>query len=61
MIRKKDAALDLGATLRQVKAPMITIECRACGSTHALERKLLLRKHGAGMTFARLRRMAAIA
>ncbi len=57
---KENAAVDLTATLRQVKAPLITVECLACGRTDTLERKLLVRKHGAGMTFARLRRMAAM-
>ncbi|WJH38697.1 hypothetical protein N7E02_04805 (plasmid) [Aliirhizobium terrae] len=60
MNRKENGALDLSATLRQVKAPLITVECRACGRTDTLERKMLVRKHGAGMTFARLRRMAAM-
>ncbi len=57
---KEIAALDLSATLRQVKAPLITVECRACGRTDTLERKVLVRKHGAGMTFSKLRRMAAM-
>ncbi len=39
---------------------MISVECRACGRSDALERKILVRKHGASMTFARLRRMAAM-
>ncbi|TNM60295.1 hypothetical protein FHP24_26215 [Aliirhizobium smilacinae] len=52
--------LDLTATLRQVKVPIITIECRSCGRSDGLERKVLVRKHGAEMTFARLRRMAAM-
>ncbi len=51
---------DLATTLKQVKEPMIKVECRTCGRSDALERKVLVRKHGAGMTFARLRRMAAM-
>lgn len=57
---KEIAVLDLSATLRQVKVPVITVECRACGRTDTIERKVLVQKHGAGITFARLRRMAAI-
>lgn len=51
---------DLATTLRQVKEPTIKAECRTCGRSDVLERKVLVRKHGAGMTFARLRRMAAM-
>lgn len=51
---------DLATTLREVKVSMITIECRACGRSDALERKILVRKHGAHMSFAKLRRMAAM-
>lgn len=53
-------ALDLNATLRQVRVPVITIECRACGRSDGVDRKVLVRKHGAEITFARLRRMAAM-
>nr|WP_286195149.1 hypothetical protein [Agrobacterium sp. Ap1] len=47
-------------TLRQVKMPVIAVECRLCKRSDELERKILVRKHGAGITFARLRRMAAM-
>jgi hypothetical protein len=57
---KEIAVFDLSATLRQVKVPVIAVECRACGRTDTIERKVLVRKHGSGMTFARLRRMAAM-
>lgn len=56
----RPAVFELTTTLREVKVPIITIECRACGRSDALQRKILVRKHGAGMTFARLRRMAAM-
>jgi hypothetical protein len=56
----KAAVIDLTMTLREVKVSSITIECRACGHSDVLERKTLVRKHGAGMSFARLRRMAAM-
>lgn len=52
--------LHLTATLRQVNVFVSSIECRACGRSDELERKVLVRKHGSGMTFARLRRMAAM-
>jgi hypothetical protein len=51
---------DVATTLRDVKVSMITIECRACGRSDAIERRILVRKHGADMSFARLRRMAAM-
>lgn len=40
--------------------PVITVECRLCERSDDLKRKVLVRKHGAGITFARLRRMAAM-
>ena len=39
---------------------MITIECRACGRSDALERKILVRKHGADISLVKLRRVAAM-
>lgn len=52
--------LDLTATLRQVPDPVIAVECRTCGRRGALDRAALVKKHGAGVTFSRLRRMAAM-
>lgn len=52
--------LDLTATLRQVRDPVIAVECRRCGRQGTLDRAALVKKHGASVTFARLRRMAAI-
>ncbi|WP_342635719.1 hypothetical protein [Rhizobium deserti] len=52
--------MDLNATLRQVRDIVITVECAACGRSGQLDRAILLTKHGAAVTFARLRRMAAM-
>jgi hypothetical protein len=52
--------LDLNATLRQVRDSVIAVECSACGRSGQLDRATLLKKHGASVTFARLRRMAAM-
>jgi hypothetical protein len=53
-------ALDLNATLRQVRDSVITVECSACGRSGHLARATLIKKHGAGVTVARLRRIAAM-
>jgi hypothetical protein len=52
--------LDLNATLRQVRDNVIAVECSACGRFGQLDRATLLKKHGGSVTFARLRRMAAM-
>jgi hypothetical protein len=57
--RKSKKPLDLSATLRQVRDPVIEVECRACDRRGSYERAALVKKHGASVTFARLRRMAA--
>ncbi|PWE54444.1 hypothetical protein DEM27_20260 [Metarhizobium album] len=57
---RKASQLDLTATLRQVRDPVITVECRLCGRSGQLERATLVKKHGAGVSFGRLRRMAAM-
>lgn len=54
------SSLDLKATLRQVRDPMISVECRLCGRKGTFDRAVLVKKHGASITFARLRRMAAM-
>jgi len=58
MTKKK--SLDLSSTLRQVRDPIIEVECRACGRTGSYIRAELVRKHGASVTFSRLRRMSAL-
>lgn len=58
MTRKKP--LDLSSTLRQVRDPIIEVECRACGRAGSYVRTELVKKHGASVTFGRLRRMSAL-
>lgn len=53
-------ALDLTTTLREIKDPIIEVEYRACARSGSLDRKIMVKKHGAGVTFAQLRRMAAM-
>lgn len=57
---RKTSSLDLTATLRQVRDLIIKVECRTCGSYGTLDRAALVKKHGAAVTFSRLRRMAAM-
>jgi hypothetical protein len=57
---RKSPSLDLTATLRQVRDPIIKVECRACGRGGSLDRAAVVKKHGAAITFARLRRIAAM-
>lgn len=57
---RKLPALDLAATLRQVRNPVIEVECRTCGRHGTLDRAALVKKHGASITFSKLRRMAAM-
>lgn len=57
---KRKTALDLSTTLRKVRDPVIHIECLRCGRDGALIRADIVEKHGANVTFARLRRMAAM-
>ncbi len=54
-------AVDLSATSREIKDPTIVVEFDACGMSSSLDRKSMVKKHGAGVTFAQLRRMAAMA
>jgi len=58
--RKTRKPLDLSATLRQVRDPIIEVECRACERRGSYERAALVKQHGASVTFARLRRMSAL-
>ncbi len=59
-MRRDTSPLDLTATLRQVRDPVIAVECRTCGRQGTLDRAALVNKQGAAVTFARLRRMAAM-
>ena len=53
-------AFDLSVTLRKVRDPIIHVECLRCGREGALIRAEIVKKHGANVTFTRLRRMAAM-
>lgn len=57
---KQRKPLDLSSTLRQVRDPIIEVECRACDRMGRYVRAELVKKHGASVTFARLRRMSAL-
>lgn len=57
---RKLPTLDLAATLRQVRDPVIEVECRICGRKGTLDRAALVKKHGASITFSKLRRIASI-
>ncbi|OWV98888.1 hypothetical protein ATY79_19175 [Rhizobium sp. R693] len=50
----------MSSTLRHVRAPTIEVECRACGRAGSYVRAELIKKLGASITFARLRRMSAL-
>lgn len=52
--------LNLSSTLRRVQAPIIHVECRKCGRTDSFPRTEIVKKHGASITFARLRRVMAM-
>jgi len=57
---RKSSSLDLTATLRQVRDPVVKVECRACGRSGSFDQAAVVKKHGAAITFSRLRRMAAM-
>ena len=60
MSKTTSKPLNLDAKLRQVRHAVIAVECSACGRSGQLDRATLIKKHGASVTFARLRRMAAM-
>lgn len=47
-------------TLRDFRAPVISMECRACDKSAEFERKALVRQFGTGVRFVELRRRLAI-
>lgn len=49
-----------GPKLRDFRIPVIEVECRACGLKGSYDRAALVKLHGAGLSFARLRRQAAL-
>ncbi|WP_276122167.1 hypothetical protein [Pararhizobium qamdonense] len=60
MSRANIEAVRLTSTLRQIRDPVIDVECRPCGRMGSYVRAELVKKHGAGITLARLRRMSAL-
>ncbi|TAU34203.1 hypothetical protein ELH84_08500 [Rhizobium ruizarguesonis] len=49
-----------GPKLKDVRLPIIEVECLACGLKGSYDRAELVRLHGASLSFARLRRQAAL-
>jgi hypothetical protein len=47
-------------TLRDFRGEIITVECKACNRRGELDRKALVKQHGAGLSFADLRRRVAL-
>lgn len=47
-------------TLRDFRAPVITVACRSCDRTGELDRKKLVKLYGASLTFGQLRRRLAL-
>lgn len=47
-------------TLRDYRAATITVECKPCARKGELDRKALVKQHGADLTFVRLRRSLAL-
>jgi len=60
MGKQKAVELTLASTLAQVRHELIELECLMCDRHGTFERAALVKKHGARVTFARLRRMAAL-
>ncbi|TAV74740.1 hypothetical protein ELI28_14930 [Rhizobium leguminosarum] len=52
--------LSLASTLRKVRDPIIRIECRQCDRSASFERAEIVKRHGAAITFGRLRRVVAM-
>nr|WP_246691050.1 hypothetical protein [Neorhizobium alkalisoli] len=49
-----------GPKLKDVRLPIIEVECRRCDRRDSLERKSLVKQFGAGASFATLRRRFAM-
>jgi hypothetical protein len=49
-----------GPRLKDVRVAIIDVECRACGLKGSYDRAVLVKLHGASLSFARLRRQAAL-
>jgi hypothetical protein len=57
---EKDDGMGGLLTLRDYKSAIITVECKACNRHGELDRKALVKQHGAGLSFADLRRRVAL-
>jgi hypothetical protein len=60
MPTKTKLPLGLTSTLRQVRHPVLDVKCRTCGRAGSYDRAEIVKKHGASISFARLRRMSAM-
>jgi hypothetical protein len=49
-----------GPKLRDIRVAVIEVECRACKLKGSYDRATLVKLHGASLSFARLRRQAAL-
>lgn len=49
-----------GPKLRDVRLPVIEVECRRCGTKESYARAELVKSFGTGVSFSRLRRRAAV-
>ncbi|KAA0688004.1 hypothetical protein DTW90_32740 [Neorhizobium sp. P12A] len=49
-----------GPKLKDVRLQTIEVECKPCGLKRAYDRTVLVKLHGASLSFARLRRQAAL-
>lgn len=49
-----------GPMLKDVRLPVIEVVCTRCGRRDLLERKALVERFGAGVSFTRLRRRLAM-
>ena len=49
-----------GPRLKDVRIPIILVECPRCDLKGSYDRAALLKLHGAGLSFSRLRRRAAM-
>ncbi|MGO4569614.1 hypothetical protein AB4Z52_32370 [Rhizobium sp. 2YAF20] len=57
---EKDNEMSGLLTLRDFRGAIITVECKACNRHGELDRKALVKQHGAGLSFADLRRRVAL-
>lgn len=60
MPEKRKPMPNLSTMLRSVCDPVIHLECLRCGREGALIRAEIVKRYGANITFARLRRMVSM-